>query len=87
VVTEDSSFQLQDLSLLRESRTRARGRAEKQRRDDEKFSRRLDQAESGMKFSHSVQFNAVPDWSSHYIAYSNLKKVLVPIYYVSSSYL
>ena len=28
-----------------------------------------------MKFSHSVQFNAVPDWSSHYIAYSNLKKL------------
>ena len=30
-----------------------------------------------MKFSHSVQFNAVPDWSSHYIAYSNLKKLSV----------
>lgn len=28
-----------------------------------------------MKFSHSVQFNAVPDWSSHYISYSNLKKL------------
>lgn len=28
-----------------------------------------------MKFSHSVQFNAVPDWSSNYIAYSNLKKL------------
>jgi SPX domain protein involved in polyphosphate accumulation len=31
-----------------------------------------------MKFSHSIQFNAVPDWSSHYIAYSNLKKLFVP---------
>lgn len=30
-----------------------------------------------MKFSHSLQFNAVPDWSSHYIAYSNLKKLYV----------
>lgn len=30
-----------------------------------------------MKFSHSIQFNAVPDWSSHYIAYSNLKKLCV----------
>ncbi|KAF8473955.1 SPX domain-containing protein [Kalaharituber pfeilii] len=29
-----------------------------------------------MKFSHSIQFNAVPDWSSHYIAYSSLKKLL-----------
>lgn len=28
-----------------------------------------------MKFSHSIQFNAVPDWSSHYLAYSNLKKL------------
>lgn len=28
-----------------------------------------------MKFSHSIQFNAVPDWTSHYINYSNLKKL------------
>lgn len=28
-----------------------------------------------MKFSHSIQFNAVPEWSSYYIAYSNLKKL------------
>jgi hypothetical protein len=34
----------------------------------------LEQADE-MKFSHSIQFNAVPDWSSHYIAYSNLKKL------------
>ncbi|CAI6263658.1 unnamed protein product [Periconia digitata] len=27
-----------------------------------------------MKFSHSLQFNAVPDWSNNYVAYSNLKK-------------
>ncbi|KAL9003083.1 MAG: hypothetical protein Q9188_004018, partial [Gyalolechia gomerana] len=32
--------------------------------------------EREMKFSHSIQFNAVPDWSSHYIAYSNLKKLI-----------
>lgn len=32
-------------------------------------------SETKMKFSHSVQFNAVPDWSSNYIAYSNLKKL------------
>lgn len=30
-----------------------------------------------MKFSHSLQFNAVPDWSNHYVAYSNLKKQYV----------
>ena len=29
-----------------------------------------------MKFSHSIQFNAVPEWSSHYISYSNLKKLI-----------
>ncbi|KAL4806849.1 SPX-domain-containing protein [Aspergillus unguis] len=29
-----------------------------------------------MKFSHSIQFNAVPDWSTYYIAYSNLKKLI-----------
>jgi len=31
-----------------------------------------------MKFSHSLQFNAVPDWSAYYIGYSNLKKLYVP---------
>lgn len=29
-----------------------------------------------MKFSHSLQFNAVPEWSSKYISYSNLKKLI-----------
>lgn len=33
--------------------------------------------EDAMKFAHSIQFNAVPDWTSHYIAYSNLKKLYV----------
>jgi phosphate transporter len=28
-----------------------------------------------MKFSHSIQFNAVPDWNAYYIAYDNLKKL------------
>ncbi|KAI7562221.1 hypothetical protein KC317_g8556, partial [Hortaea werneckii] len=32
--------------------------------------------ETEMKFSHSIQFNAVPDWSSYYINYSNLKKLI-----------
>ncbi|CAK7265957.1 low-affinity phosphate transporter [Sporothrix epigloea] len=36
----------------------------------------LEPADAAMKFSHSIQFNAVPDWSSHYIAYSNLKKLI-----------
>ena len=29
-----------------------------------------------MKFSHSLQFNAVPEWSTKYIAYSQLKKLI-----------
>lgn len=45
-------------------------RAEKAER---KLRHLLDEDE--MKFSHSIQFNAVPDWSSHYISYSNLKKL------------
>ncbi|KAJ9605375.1 low-affinity phosphate transporter [Cladophialophora chaetospira] len=32
--------------------------------------------DEAMKYSHSLQFNAVPDWSSNYIAYSNLKKLI-----------
>jgi hypothetical protein len=48
-------------------------RAQRDARRAEK-TRRLDEADD-MKFSHSIQFNAVPDWSSHYIAYSNLKKL------------
>ncbi|KAF2765520.1 SPX-domain-containing protein, partial [Teratosphaeria nubilosa] len=37
---------------------------------------RLLESDIAMKFSHSIQFNAVPDWSSHYISYSNLKKII-----------
>lgn len=29
-----------------------------------------------MKFSHSLQFNSVPEWSSKYLAYSQLKKLI-----------
>lgn len=29
-----------------------------------------------MKFSHSLQFNAVPEWQSKYIAYTSLKKLI-----------
>ncbi|EFQ99945.1 inorganic phosphate transporter PHO87 [Nannizzia gypsea CBS 118893] len=37
---------------------------------------RLATKEESMKFSHSIQFNSVPDWSDSYIAYSNLKKLI-----------
>ncbi|ORZ15033.1 SPX domain-domain-containing protein [Absidia repens] len=29
-----------------------------------------------MKFSHSLQFNAVPDWMDKYVAYDHLKKII-----------
>lgn len=48
-----------------------RGRYEQRKRD--KLERLREEDE--MKFSHSIQFNAVPDWANHYIAYSNLKKL------------
>ncbi|KAG6026922.1 hypothetical protein E4U41_001129 [Claviceps citrina] len=47
-------------------------------RREEKRNRKLEwlRLQDEMKFSHSIQFNAVPDWSSHYMAYSNLKKLI-----------
>ncbi|CEG62957.1 hypothetical protein RMATCC62417_00181 [Rhizopus microsporus] len=32
-----------------------------------------------MKFSHSLQFNAVPDWIDSYVAYDQLKKIIFQI--------
>ncbi|KAL2155376.1 hypothetical protein VTH82DRAFT_117 [Thermothelomyces myriococcoides] len=51
---------------------------ERQRKYDIKRAekRRWLEQQDEMKFSHSIQFNAVPDWSNHYIAYSNLKKLI-----------
>ncbi|KAI5280588.1 low-affinity phosphate transporter, partial [Ascosphaera aggregata] len=48
-------------------------------------SRRLPTHADIMKFSHSLQFNAVPDWSTHYIAYSNLKKLIYTLEKQTSS--
>ncbi|KAF2745930.1 hypothetical protein M011DRAFT_495395 [Sporormia fimetaria CBS 119925] len=45
-----------------------------ERKRREKLEQLLEADE--MKFSHSLQFNSVPDWSGHYIAYSNLKKLI-----------
>ena len=70
----EDTFELSDLAptgKLRDQTEDGETRRERLRR--EKLERLLEEAE--MKFSHSIQFNAVPDWSSHYIAYSNLKKL------------
>lgn len=69
--TDSGSYELDRLDPTsqhdkeREARTQAKRDQKRRWLDD------LDE----MKFSHSIQFNAVPDWSSHYIAYSNLKKL------------
>ena len=63
-----------DVELDEYPNTAERERRKTAKREEKK--RWLDEQDD-MKFSHSVQFNAVPDWSSHYIAYSNLKKLSV----------
>lgn len=68
-------FELADYTGIQERREKESRWLGREARRAEKI-RRLD-AEDEMKFSHSIQFNAVPDWSSHYIAYSNLKKLYV----------
>jgi len=62
------TFELQQLRTR--TQTPVEGKSEGRRRQK---LERLREAEE-MKFSHSLQFNAVPDWSNHYVAYSNLKK-------------
>ncbi|KAL7948203.1 hypothetical protein V8C42DRAFT_342262 [Trichoderma barbatum] len=49
---------------------------QRQREEKRAVKRQWLETQDEMKFSHSIQFNAVPDWSSHYIAYSNLKKLI-----------
>lgn len=63
-----------DIQARRDRRDREARRREKR----QEKTRRLDEADE-MKFSHSIQFNAVPDWSSQYLAYSNLKKLCVAL--------
>ncbi|KAH9874927.1 hypothetical protein J1614_004415 [Plenodomus biglobosus] len=64
--------ELQDLPQNQHSRREGARESQRERKRREKLEQ-LREADE-MKFSHSLQFNAVPDWSNHYIAYSNLKK-------------
>lgn len=66
-------YELEDYVKVEHKQVRAAREELRQVKRDEK-RRWLDEQDE-MKFSHSIQFNAVPDWSSHYIAYSNLKKM------------
>ena len=73
--TTYESYELDDYQVIA---TRADQLAREERRKAKRDKKRswLEQRDE-MKFSHSIQFNAVPDWSTHYIAYSNLKKLSV----------
>ena len=72
-------IELEDLS--RRHRPQTDGTSADRSSEARKEEKRLDKVrrlaeQEAMKFSHSIQFNAVPDWSSHYISYSNLKKLI-----------
>lgn len=69
------AFELHDLHQTSAQQPAEAQSTKRDRKRREKLEQ-LRQADE-MKFSHSLQFNAVPDWSNHYIAYSNLKKQYV----------
>ncbi|KAI9717022.1 MAG: hypothetical protein M1812_004957 [Candelaria pacifica] len=70
----DSGIELQDLGAAFNKKEHARRQFRREQKREQKLQRFREEDE--MKFSHSIQFNAVPDWSSHYISYSNLKKLI-----------
>jgi phosphate transporter len=72
---QSEQFELVDYPPIQACRDAQDREARRQAKRDDK--RRWLEEQDEMKFSHSIQFNAVPDWSSHYIAYSNLKKLYV----------
>lgn len=74
-IPSDHIYELQELHKPTGEPQRARQESNRERKRREKLEQ-LREADE-MKFSHSLQFNAVPDWSSHYISYSNLKKLYV----------
>jgi hypothetical protein len=76
-VATPQAFELQELDTRPEREQR--GARERESKREQKRREKLEQLREAdeMKFSHSLQFNAVPDWSNHYIAYSNLKKQYV----------
>ena len=77
VAAPGPSIELQPLGRVRKDE-----HSPEQLRESRRLQKRLHKLEQladrgeAMKFSHSIQFNAVPDWSSNYIAYSNLKKLI-----------
>jgi hypothetical protein len=74
-VPSDNIYELQERHHPTGDPQRGHKETNRERKRREKLEQ-LREADE-MKFSHSLQFNAVPDWSSHYISYSNLKKLYV----------
>jgi hypothetical protein len=72
----EQAFELHEYPTADSSNPVRAPETKRERKRREKLEQ-LREAEE-MKFSHSLQFNAVPDWSNHYVAYSNLKKQYVP---------
>jgi len=72
-----SSLELEDLAKPSRNPAGVNGTLSRTAAKGDKRLRKLEwlAEQEEMKFSHSIQFNAVPDWSSNYIAYSNLKKL------------
>ncbi|KAJ0168346.1 putative transporter C3B8.04c [Colletotrichum tanaceti] len=73
-VAQTESYELADYNHITAQKTTENREAQLQQK--RLWKRRWLEEQDDMKFSHSIQFNAVPDWSSHYIAYSNLKKLI-----------
>lgn len=75
----DAPIQLEDLrrvggqGQIQDNDTARPANCYTQREEERKLNKPSEARE--MKFSHSIQFNSVPDWNSHYINYSNLKKL------------
>ena len=73
----ESPLELEDLANTLQNPLGDKGALSSAARRSDKRLHKLERLaeQEEMKFSHSIQFNAVPDWSNHYIAYSNLKKL------------
>lgn len=73
----DDQYELADYSQIQARRDHQEKEARRAAKYAAKRAELEEQAlKDAMKFAHSIQFNAVPDWTSHYIAYSNLKKLI-----------
>lgn len=74
---DESAIELENLADPVQEGSQPKTQRERRRAQKRERKLRHLREREEMKFSHSIQFNAVPDWSNHYISYSNLKKLYV----------